>query len=270
MLVLVIFVGVGLTFTPALTFAADDTETGEETPGDTSNEGVTGDDIDDEGPSFSNPAQAQHAESLSAASASEPDEDAIAAVSDAEEKAGTLEAAKEALAELEKSPEPDKDAIEAAKAAVDDAQADYDDAQALADSKMAEFAGVSTDDIAGMRGDGMGWGQIAHELGVHPGALGLGHTKGKDVGFSTGKGKQSHGTGEMTSSTFRNMKTGEPKGHGVGSGKGLGLGSSGSKSGKGIGQGGTGHGSGKENSGKGSGSSGGKGNSGGGKGGGKK
>lgn len=260
---LVIFAGIALTLPPPLTLArgADSTDTEEATPGET---------IADEGPSFSSPAQAQHAESLSAASASEPDEEAIAAVSAAEEKAEALGAAKDALTELENAAVPDEEAIAAAREAIDTAQAEYDAAQALADSIMAEFAGVSVDDIAGMRDDGMGWGQIAHELGVHPGVLGLGHMKGEFTGYDFGKGKQAHGVAEMAISTSRNMKTGEPRGHGVGSGKGLGLGSSESTPGKGVGQGGTGPGSGKGSSGKGGTSGGGNGNSGGGNGGGKK
>jgi len=48
-----------------------------------------------------------------------------------------------------------------------------------ATSDLSNVAGVSQEDIEGMRVSGMGWGEIAHELGVHPGVLGLGHTKDK-------------------------------------------------------------------------------------------
>ena len=35
---------------------------------------------------------------------------------------------------------------------------------------------MSEADIASMRDSGMGWGQVGHELGVHPGVLGSGHS----------------------------------------------------------------------------------------------
>lgn len=47
-------------------------------------------------------------------------------------------------------------------------------------STLSDVSGVSTEDIAEMRASGMGWGEIAHEIGVHPSVLGLGHTKQKD------------------------------------------------------------------------------------------
>ena len=45
-------------------------------------------------------------------------------------------------------------------------------------NKLAELSGLSADEITQMRLSGMGWGQIAHELGIHPGNLGMGHKDG--------------------------------------------------------------------------------------------
>ena len=70
----------------------------------------------------------------------------------------------------------------------------------------------------------------AHELGVHPGSLGLGHTKGKKAN-------------EMEMATTRNTKTGLSKGHGSKSdGKGAGLDRAEGK--KGVGRGSDGKGAG--------------------------
>lgn len=83
-----------------------------------------------------------------------------------------------AQASLEASLEQDPAVMEA-KAALDAAQTEEDKAaaQAALDAAVANVTGVSKDDIEGMRASGMGWGEIAHELGVHPSVLGLGHTK---------------------------------------------------------------------------------------------
>jgi len=62
------------------------------------------------------------------------------------------------------------------------ALASQEAAQANLDKETIDLinaTGVSKEDIDGMRASGMGWGEIAHELGVHPGVLGLGHTKDK-------------------------------------------------------------------------------------------
>jgi len=83
----------------------------------------------------------------------------------------------------------------------------YEEMNRLVDEKVADYM----DQIAEMRESGMGWGNIAKELGVHPGALGLGHAKkyqnhdsffaknrgkGKDKDFAPGNAKsQSNGRG---------------------------------------------------------------------------
>ncbi|MEA3290185.1 MAG: hypothetical protein U9Q04_08395 [Campylobacterota bacterium] len=42
--------------------------------------------------------------------------------------------------------------------------------------QLADMTDESVNSINDMRESGMGWGEIAHELGVHPSVLGLGHT----------------------------------------------------------------------------------------------
>lgn len=177
---------------------AAEAETGETATGD---EGSTDDtDADQEASSFSNPAQAQHAANLAEALATQPNPEAEAA----------LDAVTEAEQDL-------ADAIATEnEEAIAEAQAALDVAKENAEAVMAETVGVTADDISAMRDEGMGWGQIAHQLGVHPGALGLGHTKGKT-------------TRSREASIARDTKTGLSKGHGVNTGnksgsKSMGLG----------------------------------------------
>ncbi len=206
--------------------------------------------VNQEVSTFSNPAQAAHAENLAAAAAKNDPNVQAAFVA--------LEAAEKALQDAEASH--NENAIALAEAAYDAAKANFEAA-------LAQAAGVALDEIADMRSDGLGWGQIAHALGLHPGLLGLGHTQAlglhpAPVGFDYTKG-----------ATERNMQTGLAIGHGVsnssgsGGGRGLGnaVGQGGSQSsGHGAGQGG-GHGGGGGNGG---GHGGGGGNGGGGGGGG--
>lgn len=153
------------------------------------------DDLDavDDASTYNNPAQAQKAQNLAEAAAL--DDPAV----------------KEALDKLEAAQQSgDVDAIEAAEAALE--------------SALADAAGVSADEIADMREEGMGWGQIAHELGVHPSVLGLGnrfgHTKTERnmAGNAYGRGPK----GEMAAATARNVKTGWAEGHGKSAEKGKG------------------------------------------------
>jgi hypothetical protein len=48
-------------------------------------------------------------------------------------------------------------------------------AEMHAEALMAQTCGTTSEQIAAMRNQGMGWGQIARNIGVHPGTLGLGH-----------------------------------------------------------------------------------------------
>jgi hypothetical protein len=172
--------------------------------------------LEDEEPAFTSIAQVQKAENLAALTAEQPNEEAIAAKKEADQKKEAYEEAQQKLDTLiSQNATPQK--IEAARLAVEEAKKAYDEAQESADEKLAEFAGVAAEDIMSMRRSGMGWGEIAHELGIHPGALGLGHTKNKQYGYqkSKMKGKNLGETAELEAITGRNLKTGWSRGHGT-------------------------------------------------------
>lgn len=57
---------------------------------------------------------------------------------------------------------------------------------------LAEASGTSVESITDLRESGMGWGEIAHELGVHPSVLGLGHTK-KEFNENKARGRDMKG-----------------------------------------------------------------------------
>ena len=172
--------------------------------------------LENEEPAFTSIAQVQKAENLAALTAEEPDEEAIDAKKEADQKKQAYEEAKQKLDTL-RSQNATPQEIEAAMLAVEEAKKAFEEAQEIADEKLAEFAGVPAEDITSMRRSGMGWGQIAHELGIHPGALGLGHTKNKQYGYqkSKMKGKNLGETDELEAITGRNLKTGWSKGHGT-------------------------------------------------------
>ena len=110
------------------------------------------------------------------------------------ELANTLERVKEAGSALEKAEaRGDEQAIKRART-------HHRMAQREMEQNLAYLAGVKPEDVAAMRGAGMGWGQIAQELGLHPGVLGLGHyQKGTSSRFGPGsKGVglgRGHGSG---------------------------------------------------------------------------
>ena len=212
--------------------------------------------VDEEAPAFSNPAEAQRIEQLSALTVQEPDEETMAAVEAAEQKADEAESLKAAYDALSADTSATAEAIEAARAAYETALADYEAALALADEKLAAFAGVSPEEIQAMREEGLGWGQIAHELGIHPGALGLGHTKG--TLNRTRTAAMENEDSDLEAATARDLKTGWSKGNGSSASGSQGQGKE--KSSESSGQGNSGGNSGGGNSG----------GNGGGKGGGKK
>lgn len=179
---------------------------------------------------FENPAQAQKAINVAEAAAIEDDDAVNQAISD--------------LAEAQASG--DDAAIAAAEAALEDART----------NAIASVSDQDLADIADMRDEGMGWGQIAQAYGVHPSVLGLGnkfghtHQNRAKADFS-----EDYGNNAATmSSTARDMKTGGAKNFGqskagkdkgvsnaggLGKGKGIGGGIGGGKGGgKGGGQGG--------------------------------
>lgn len=174
--------------------------------GQTDNDISDGD--DSLAPSFSNPAQAQHAANLAEEVASQSDEKLTSLQSAVEKAEQDLNAAVETnAAEAE---------IQALSDALESAQEAYA-------TEIAERIGVVTGEIEAMRETGMGWGEIAHELGVHPGLLGLGHTKREkntvNKGFAapgTHGGAVNSAAAEIAEATERNPRSGWSNGHGVG------------------------------------------------------
>lgn len=179
-----------------------------------------------EEPTYNNAAQAMHAANLAQTAALEPNpetEEARDALQDAREDYHT---AKEDLLANPDDPLA-QEAFETAKDNLLDARQTYADA-------VAELAGVLGEDIYGMRAGGMGWGAIAHELGIHPGTLGLGHGKKKKGNFDPvddviGDIDAPDTDSEIAEATQRNKITGWSAGHGLAagrskkSGSGLGL-----------------------------------------------
>lgn len=206
--------------------------------------------LEDEAPAFTSIAQVEKAENLAALSAGVPDDEAISARREADQTERAYEEARRRLEALQVDPNTSPEEIEAAELAVETTKSAYEAAQAAADEKLAQFAGVPVEDIVSMRQSGMGWGQIAHELGIHPSSLGLGRGKTKTSGQQESKlkGRPFQEADELGGITSRNLKTGWSKGHGVdlsshSGGKGQGKGKGQSKgeeksSGKGQGKGG--------------------------------
>lgn len=155
-------------------------------------------------PSFNNPAQAQHAANLASAAASQPDE--------------ALETLQAAVEQAEK----DLNALggEASEEEITAAEEKLAEAQEAYAAEISERTGVVTGEIEAMRNSGMGWGQIAQELGLHPGLLGLGHTKREKNAFGNHHAEEQGGinteTDELTEATERNTRSGWSKGHGAG------------------------------------------------------
>jgi len=231
-------------FQPVMVMADEETDDGGTTEGTT----------EEEGPSLTSPAQVQRAINISEAASEISQADVDEAQAKLDSYGTDSETAynewQDALAELEDDPEAYTDEeIAAMEKLYNDVLA----AEQALDDATAKMAGVSVESIEAMRADGMGWGEICHELGLHPSINGLGHQK---------QFKKS----EMTEATARNMKNGLSKGHvdktsGDSSGVGLGRAQAKKSAGKGAsGKGGSGKGGGKSGSkGKGSGKSNGKG-----------
>lgn len=120
---------------------------------------VSGEDVE---PAFTSIAEVEHAAALAEQTALDNEglQDALAAVENAET----------ALEEAVLSGDP---------AAVSAAEAELNEAKDLYAETLSEVTGLTNEDILSMRDAGMGWGEIAHELGVAPGLLGLGRTRGR-------------------------------------------------------------------------------------------
>jgi hypothetical protein len=132
------------------------------------------DNMDNSDASFQNAAQAQHAHNL-----------AVQAALEDPEVAEAIELAKES-----KDPQESKDA------------------KALFHEKMDDFV----DEISDMRASGMGWGNIAKQLDVHPSFLGRGHSKfmAKNNSYFT---KHARMRSEIKTATARSFKGQANKGH---------------------------------------------------------
>ena len=156
---------------------------------------------------YTNPAQAAHAAQLAEQVAMTNDqqvEETQLAVDSAEEDVAAAQEELTAAQEAFDAAQADLDAMladpnfdpnspeyldamnarDAALTALEEEQQQYDTEQAKMETLettltelLAYDAGVTAAEIEQMRRDGLGWGQIAHELGVHPAALGLGHSK---------------------------------------------------------------------------------------------
>ena len=117
---------------------------------------------EDDTSTLSNAAQAQKAENLAQASEAAAQKEAESAQMDLEKAQSEYDSA---LSALEADPE-NLDLQEAFSLA----EQNLNDAA----TALSSISGVSVESINEMRASGMGWGEIAHELGVHPSVLGLG------------------------------------------------------------------------------------------------
>jgi hypothetical protein len=172
---------------PALAQAADD---------------IADPDIDAETPAFSSPEAAMRA-AEHARRAAFSDNTLETALRDVEQARDRLDRAMAAN---------DAPAAAAARSGLAAAEEAYT-------QTLADLSGVSSSDIAAMHDSGMGWGMIAHELGVQPGLLGLGHVLGKQHhGDMRDTAPDIRGIDrrELTEATARNMESGWSMGHGTG------------------------------------------------------
>ncbi len=176
---------------------------------------------DPEEPAFQNPTQAQRAINIAEAYAAKPDPELEEAMAGVDTVQNELDKAKSALAEAEV--EKDEEAIKALKEKVAQLESELESAEGAVDSRISEYADVTPEDIAQMRADGMGWGEICHKLGLHPSISGMGHTKmyRNNAGWKKGFDPDGEVSDiEIEEATARNFKSGFSKGHGVSADKG--------------------------------------------------
>jgi len=181
------------------------------------------DDLSPEESAFENPTQALRAINLAEAYAAMPDPELEKALDLVNTTEDDLEKAQADLDALDPDNLENEDAIALLKTKIEDLELELKDAQDDVDSRMADDAGVTPEDILMMREEGMGWGEIAHELGLHPGVLGMGHTKRNQNKNTWKKDLNSDGEisdNEIEEATARNFKYGFSKGHGVSHDKG--------------------------------------------------
>lgn len=149
---------------------------------------------EDETSELANAAQVQKAENLAKASQDAASDD----VKDAQKE---VDDAQDAYDEAASALEADPENLEL-QAALQEAQTNLDNAL----DKLSDVAGASKEEIQEMRDSGMGWGEIAHELGVHPSTLGLGHNKVKN------ERKRDTNSFKSTSEFSSNSNTAKAKG----------------------------------------------------------
>lgn len=147
---------------------------------------------DTHAPTLASPAEVNHLQNRAAMTAQQPDPETKAAIQ----------------AEMQASR-----ALQAARRSGDDhdlenARANHRAAEMHAEALMAQAYGMTPKQIADMRTQGMGWGQIARNMGVQPGALGLGHDAENLPPDQA----------EMRHATARNTETGRSSMHGDPSG----------------------------------------------------
>jgi len=149
-------------------------------------------DTNNETPAFTSTTDVARAEQLASKAAAQPAPEVIAAIQ-AEEQAHMA---------LQTAIQSGNSQLIAAS------QNAHHASEVAAEAVMAAFSGVTPADIGAMRGSGMGWGQIAQELGLHPGSIGLGHAKGNS----------SQHQSEMMPATGRDVKGGRSMMHGASAG----------------------------------------------------
>ena len=167
---------------------------------------------------FSNPAQAAHAANLAEQAALRDDKQIQSALAGVEEAEQTLKEAEQALDKVQVE---NPDDIATFETAFEAAEKQLEQAKEAYATTLSNVSGVTTKDIMDMRDSGLGWGNISHELGLHPGLLGLGKTKGKQKHYAGPVGVQEDVVAAMTQNeleeaTARDTKSGWSKGHGFG------------------------------------------------------
>ena len=145
---------------------------------------------------YQNAAQAQHDANL-----------AEAYNANIDKEMALLQEQREAELNREEGPDPDR----------------IDELDEQLDELTAQKLDLEVENFAEMRANGMGWGEIAHEIGVHPSVLGLGHTKIKGM---------KSGDTELAMATTMDMKTGNSMGHGKAYDDGVGTSKNGNSNGR--------------------------------------
>ena len=146
--------------------------------------------------------------------------EALRAANHAKEAVSSRSTLKQSLANVEKAQDTlnkavnskDRDATNRANQALARAEETYT-------NDLADITGISNKDIRAIHDTGMGWGEVAHELGVHPDLVGFDHNR-DDAKYLARTSKQSNQPAgidpdELNEATARNMSSGWSQGHGA-------------------------------------------------------